>query len=495
MNRELAPGEVQLFFLVAVLVHVFPLVLADYLYIDDIWRAQFARSEWKTNGRILTEWLYQGLSLTRGVPNIFPLPLLISAAVISFAFKSMVFSLFEKPTLVTCFVVLPLWYCPLFLQNLSYQYDGPGMVLGLAATLFAVTYDNESTIRRIVVSGALICAGLSFYQIYINVYVGLCCVMFVRVVEENKDLKKVCAWGAEQFVKLVLGVIFYWLSAQQFMTDERKALLPLSLESVDKVVVSVKMVGEKISLFYSEGSTGLIWLLLTLAFVGFVQLLISVLRAGRPPLHNAALFVLCLCVVVVLAVSIPGISLVFYYFDDNARLLLGFSSALVFVFFLSYKALDSVHRRATIVLAIPLVVMLSLSYAYGRVVSAQKLLGTSVAQMLTYDLASNEKLKGVDRFYLTMTYQDHAWLPAATGTTHLIPVLEYILNINFLLSAEMVQRMGVAEVVHMENKDYLSVVDESKVTPVVNSRFYRVYVIGRTGYIRANTIRTSEHFN
>ncbi|MFZ5936104.1 hypothetical protein ACOKS3_14860 [Pseudomonas sp. HS6-2] len=40
---------------------------------------------------------------------------------------------FETPSLSCVLLVLPLWFQPYFLQNLSYQYDGASMALSLAA--------------------------------------------------------------------------------------------------------------------------------------------------------------------------------------------------------------------------------------------------------------------------------------------------------------------------------------------------------------------------
>lgn len=37
-------------------------------------------------------------------------------------------------------MLLPLWYNPFFLQNLSYQYDGPIMVLSVVAVIYAITF-------------------------------------------------------------------------------------------------------------------------------------------------------------------------------------------------------------------------------------------------------------------------------------------------------------------------------------------------------------------
>ena len=76
--RELGRRQVVLFFLLATSLYVLPLILADFPYIDDNWRALAAGNAWAGQGRLFADWLYQALTFTGAAPDIFPLPLIIA---------------------------------------------------------------------------------------------------------------------------------------------------------------------------------------------------------------------------------------------------------------------------------------------------------------------------------------------------------------------------------------------------------------------------------
>jgi hypothetical protein len=78
-QRELSRKEIMIVFVVLSFAYIYPLVHADYAYVDDNWRALHqAQEAWKNQGRILLEVLHRVLTFTGGTTNIFPLPLLIS---------------------------------------------------------------------------------------------------------------------------------------------------------------------------------------------------------------------------------------------------------------------------------------------------------------------------------------------------------------------------------------------------------------------------------
>ncbi|MCX7080302.1 MAG: glucosyltransferase domain-containing protein, partial [Pseudomonas sp.] len=143
-DKKLLSREVLLFFLTATFIYIFPLMLADYYYIDDNWRSLAAGTAWAGQGRLFTELFYNALTFSSGAPNIFPLPLLIATFVMAHALTSLTMHYYKAPTVSCCFVLLPLWYNPFFLQNLSYQYDGPAMALSLVAVIYAITFRAKS---------------------------------------------------------------------------------------------------------------------------------------------------------------------------------------------------------------------------------------------------------------------------------------------------------------------------------------------------------------
>jgi len=471
-----------MFFLLAVMVFIVPLLLADYFYIDDNWRSQLAGTAWKSGGRILMEWLYQGLSFTRGAPNIFPLPLLISAVVMSFSLRALVFNFFEEPTVMCCFVVLPLWYSPFFLQNLSYQYDGPGMALGVAAIAFSIAFKHRSVAMRVMVSGVLVAIALSFYQITINVFVGLSCVELIRFAYEQRGCRASVLLVGEKMAQLFLGVFIYFLTAYQLMSNERKALRHLESGWGDKLMSDFRITVGRVVELCNDGNAWMCWALLVLAVAGFFLIIFRVLN-GRGGIRNKLTMVLlCACAVFLLLVSVPGLALVFDVFNDGARLLLGFSVVLVLMLYLSYCVLNMIHPRLVVCVMVPIIAMLSFSYAYGRVLSVQKEFHEYVAHSLAYDMSSNAEIKMVNKFYMIIRHVG-VRAPGADGSIKMIPALKYVLNIDFISLSEMLPRVGVFNVSTVESYDFDAVAHDRDIRLVLDNKFYRVYVSGQDGFV------------
>src|SRR5476651_2120644 len=108
-------------------------------------------------------------------------------------------------------------------------------------------------------------------------------------------------------------------------------------------------------------------------------------------------------------------------------------------------ALAAVHERLPLLLLIPLLAMLSLSFAYGRVLMVQKTFANSALYALSYDIASRPALRDAKRIYMSVTYSDH-WLSGAAGSFKQMPVLHYLLNIDFYMLAENLPKVGINNV-------------------------------------------------
>src|SRR3989338_1989966 len=223
--KELTRRQAWLFFLFATFVYVLQLILADFPYIDDNWRSLSAGMAWAKEGRLFAELFYKALTFSNGAPNIFPLPLLIATLVMSWALTSLTFHHFRQPTVACCLVLLPLWYNPFFLQNLTYQYDGPVMTLSVVAVIYAITFHHPSRILQWLVPSFLIALALGLYQVSINVFLGLCCLEVLRAVNDQVAWER---WGGLigwRIAQLLLGWLIYCVSAFPFMGQDRTLLL------------------------------------------------------------------------------------------------------------------------------------------------------------------------------------------------------------------------------------------------------------------------------
>ncbi len=479
--RPLSGGHRAIMFGVAIFLFAWPLILADHLYLDDNWRALSGGMAWQENGRLWVELFYQGLSFTRGAPDIFPLPLALAMALFVCALNALVAHLFQTPTATSCLVVLPLWYSPFFLQNLSYHYDGPTMALGVVAVIYAIVFRHRSMVFQHAVAGLLIALGLGFYQMVINVYVGLCCVELIREVDRNLSLHRSVLLVLDQCLKLTWGVLIYWLTAYQLTVAERKALRVLDGDGLRLLSNDLLTCMQRIALLAHDGNRWLIGLVLALAVCGFCLSLYRVFKSDNTFFQRLMLSLICLIALAVAFLAIPGLALVFKFFDSNARLMMGMSTFLVLVFYLSRNVLVLGGEKGGLLLLVPLLAMLAFSYAYGRVLTLQKELENSVVHYLSYELIANQRLSGIEHIQMVNNFSND-WLGGAEGAMQRMPALRYVLNVHVLLLPELLSRSGVI-VPFSPTQSFEWWRRQQQGERLIEHRFYSVYLQGKTAVV------------
>jgi hypothetical protein len=482
LGDELSGRQAWLFFVLATLAYVLPLILADFAYIDDNWRALSAGTAWASQGRLFTDLFYQLLTFSDGAPNIFPLPLLIATLAMAAALTRLTFHYFTRPTLAACLVVLPLWYNPFFLQNLSYQYDGPTMALSLVAVIYAITFRHPSRILQWLVPSLLIALALGLYQITINVFLGLCCLEVLRGVHDNMPWRQWTALIGWKFAQTLLGWGIYAITAYPFTDHARTLLLNAHADPLLQLQINIGRVVEKVLLLLQGGFAWVFAGLALCAVIGALQLGLRVRARQDPPLHKVIIGVICLLSVPAVVLSVSGIALFFRDFNEGARTLMGFAVLMLLLFWLSQLALARVHPRAPLLLALPLLAMLSLSFAYGRVLTLQKTFADSALLSLQHDIAAQPALRGAKRIYMSVTYSDH-WLVSAAGSFRQMPVLHYLLNIDYYQMAENLPKVGITNVVAERERRNATRVGLQHFAPLADTPYYRLYLLGDYGFI------------
>ncbi|WP_322615990.1 glucosyltransferase domain-containing protein [Pseudomonas sp. BIC9C] len=480
--RELSRHQVWRFFLFATFLYVLPLILADYPYIDDNWRSLAAGMAWSEQGRLFTQLFYNALTFSHAAPNIFPLPLLIATLAMASALTSLTFHYFRQPTVACCLVLLPLWYNPFFLQNLSYQYDGPATALSLVAVIYAITFRHPWRGVQWLVPSFLIALALGMYQLSLNVFLGLCCLELLRAANDKTTpvpWRDLLGWKAAQ---LLLGGFIYSVSAYPFMGSNRTSLLNWTAHPLMQIQINIARVLEKVVLLFHGGWLWLFGGLLLFAIAGAVRLGLNVAARQDSGPKKLLIGLVCLLTLPVVTLLVSGVTLFFRDFNEGARTLMGFAVLLVLLLYLSHLALASIHERLPLLLIIPLLAMLSLSFAYGRVLTMQKTFASMALTSLEYDIASRQALREAKRIYLSVTYSDY-WLTAAAGSFKQMPVLHYLLNTDFYMLAENLPKAGITNVVAEQERRNATRVGYQGYPALAESQFYRIYLIGDYGFI------------
>ncbi|WP_445181077.1 glucosyltransferase domain-containing protein [Pseudomonas sp. McL0111] len=480
--RELGRRQVVLFFLCATMLYILPLILADFPYIDDNWRTLAAGNAWAGQGRLFADWLYEALTFTGAAPNIFPLPLLLATLAMSLALTRLTFHYFPEPTLSCCLVPLPLWYNPFLLQNLSYQYDGPIMALSLVAVIYAITFNGSTRAQRWLVPALLLALAIGLYQISLNVFLGLCAVELLRAIQWRTSWSQVGELLGAKFAQLLLGLLIYCVTAYPFMESGRGEMLNWNADPLLQIGISLGRVLEKVTLLLHGGYAWVFAGLVLCALVGGAQLSKQVIGQPVRQRKSAVPGLICLLIVLLLVLLVPGITLLFENFNEGARTLMGFGVLLLALFYLAYQALASGHRRLPLLLIIPLLATLSLSFAYGRVLSLQKTFASAALYSLSRDIGGHRELREAKRIYLSIGYSDH-WLIGAAGSFKRLPVLPYLLNIDYYMLAENLPGAGISNVVAERERRNATHVGYLGYPPLVESQFYRIILLGDYAFI------------
>ena len=482
LDKELTGRQVWLLFLFATLIYILPLILADFPYIDDNWRTLAAGTGWAGEGRLFAQWFYNFLTFSSAAPNIFPLPLLIATLAMSAALTRLTFHYFPEPTFAHCLVVLPLWYNPFFLQNLSYQYDGPTMALSVVAVIYAITYRSPSPVRRWVVPAVLIALAAGLYQVSINVFLGLCCLELLRGANDKLPWPAWCVMIGWKVAQTVLAWLIYYATAYSYMTQNRTDFLNGAAAPLLQIEENAGRVLEKVVLLFHGGLAWVFAGLLLCAIAGAVRVGQHVMERPETGLKKTMIGLLCLLLLPVLMLLVPGATLFFRDFNEGARTLMGFAVVLVLLFYLSHLALAPAHGKLPLLLLLPLLAMLSLSFAYGRVLTQQKTFATQALFALSADIASRPALRQAKRIYMSVTYSDH-WLVSAAGAFKQMPVLHYLLNNDFYMLAENLPKTGITNVVRENERRNATRVGYLGYPPLVDTLFYRIYLLGDYGFI------------
>ncbi|MDR6959034.1 hypothetical protein J2W43_003021 [Pseudomonas brassicacearum] len=479
--KALTRNDVLLFFLVANFLYVFPLIQADYFYNDDSWRALVGGGGWREEGRAAIDFFYNIVSFSSRAPDLFPLPLFIATATMSLALRDLTFFYFERPSFAHCLVILPIWYNPAFLQNLSYRYDGPTMTLGLVALIYAVIWQRQRLWSDIGGAALLMALALSFYQLLLGFFIALCCVEVIRRVWERQTSEVIIAFVGRKLMAIAIAVLVYYVTTYQWMFGLRQALLAFETDSLLEIRDRLFHIGRMLSGWGAEGVRPLIWCGALLTVTGYAWAGFNLLRRPESFWRKTTLTSAYLLAVPVLLMCIPGITVFFAYFNKGARTFVALSALLLLMFFFSLQVVTRIHARLGVVLLIPLLAMLSFSFGYGRVLALQKEQERAVLASLAYDI-THSSLRDQHSIYMIPELKAY-WLPAASGAFAAMPALKQILGVDYVLLPEALPRAGITNVYLAKDQGMIAALRRGEYSPVVSTLFYDLYVIHDNGYI------------
>lgn len=493
----LTKKQVRVFFSVVSLIYVYPIIRADYAYVDDSWRSLLLGGEdWKNQGRILLEGLHKFLTFTGGTTNIFPLPLLISVVAMVLAMTRLTFWYFPTPSIFACLVVLPVLCNPFFLGNIVYQYDGPGMILAVVAVIYAITCTVNNVFLRGLTVAVLIAITLALYQLTITLFIGLCCIECLWGVRNKSEVNSILSALLQRGLQLLGAGVIYCLTAYQFITSHRGDSLPFDANWFSIVQRKFLFSMDSLSSLGNTWNVALFMGVLLLASAGLLSWLTSIATLPGGRLGKAVVLIACLGTIPVLLLCVPGAMLFLAEPNLDARNYIGFSAVLVLLLLLSYDLLGRVWKPLRVLLVMPVLFMFSFCYAFGQVLIAKKELETAMAQYIAYDIVAHEPLSAVPIFYYVGPRTAGNWLPRGHAAMTYMPTLRYLLsNASTLLHPQFMTRLGINNVVEGDRANFeAAIAAGNRYSRVVDRKFYSIYLTEQGGFIVFKEILDAEDY-
>lgn len=483
--RTLRPWEQVTVFGVSVALFVFPIVQADYSYYDDAARTLFlGENLWRSQGRLFMELAQTGASFNTLSVDVFPLPLLLVLPLLVAALVSLCRHYFPQPCLLDTQVVMPLLYAPFILGILNYQYDGPMVLLGVCCVVFAITFADKRGWVRVCVAGLLIAVATGLYQITVQIFVCLCCIDCLRAVRDGATLRATVSAIAERMIQLTIGLLLYGVTAFQFYTSLRGEVAHMDEGWGALLQWRAEKIGGVFGMFVNDSNRWLFIVMGVLVLAGLGQLLWSIRSGKRPPWERWALGLLCFVALFTMAVVVPGPLLFIADFALGPRTLIAFACGVVLAFYLARNVLRLAHPLLSGLLMIPLLGMLSFSYAYGRVLVAQKAFETSVVYSLSHDLASDPRLRTVEDFYLLPSRPYELWVPGSTAAVmEAMPGIKFMLTVPQITTAERLAMTGITNVASASWHEFPALTHGVAPEQVISNRFYDIVRVGNAGFI------------
>lgn len=466
--QPLRTGQVYVFFIVALSIYAFPLVQANFPYIDDHWRRISAATNWGQEGRAVGNYLINLLSASVSTPDLFPLSLFFAISILALALMRLAQHWFVRPTAVQLLIVLPFWFNPFYLQVLSYHYEALTVTTGIGLSILAVVERPKSVWNNWGVPILLLAAAICFYQLIVNVYIGLASVEILRRRLADRSLRDDMQLTGRYVLILAGALLIYYLTFYQTITVDRGGIQFPDWELLmDRVCTLTSL----IFLFFTPANAPLFVLMGALSVAG---LFLHHLEGGR---FNALPVSILAFVTLLLAVG--GINLFLAGFNTGARTLLGLSPLLCALLWFSWRALSTLHHRSTLLIVLPLWVFLSFASLLGQYLSDKKQTENLMLSLLVADIIHNPALYKAKEITLVTKGNEQRYFSTPLCLEKLYPALNYIASTGYILMPEQLTQMGIVNMGRYWPEEPLPSAREM----IVENPFYRLTQAGERAFI------------
>jgi len=375
--------------------YIFPIILADRYYIDDLGRSLLGYAGWSNNGRPLTDIIMIFINMGLPIQDISPLTQISAVIILSYVLVLFARKYLSEysPLLITCV----LFFCyanPFLLENFSYKYDSLCMILGLCSIFFVFSLPDTLTDTKIFFySNCAILFSLCIYQATIGAFICLSIFEVIINLKNNINistsllLKRINIRIISLFsAGIIYKIIANFCVSKSGYSFTHSKFISLTSQGIDTFVLNISNYILLIGSFIYSFSYILI--IITILCIFSLILIISKLFTNNKKIPllqkiNRIIFIFLSPVLIFLGTFIPLTFLenpVFF-----SRTLISFSVFTIFIGVLLLW-LSNKCKYVSLIFIPCLIFSYSYTYSYSNALKSQKNYDTFIIQSIVYDL-------------------------------------------------------------------------------------------------------------
>ena len=404
MNREKITNIIKpdkphskylLYLLILSLLYVFPIILADRYYNDDLSRSLLGASEWNGDGRPLTELIMLLINFGRPLADISPLPLMMSTVLLSYSITQYIkHNHLLKTDKKDCFLLLYAGFLvianPFLIPDLSYKFDCLTMVLSICLPFLAYSVTLNNTVAGILFNLCVVLAVLCLFQPSLGLYVSLFLLeLFFIVLNKNTEEPVYKKTFISRIVGGLTGVIIYVTTIAPVFVDKMGWRAKASSISFSLTVISLKLSGifSTIKRYTSGIPKSALLPFILLFLISWISLILYVSRFDLSS-HKRFFFTVYVALLPALLFFSSVSPLLFLEKAQMSdHVLTGLCAVLPFVFGIAALYTQTTCKKLVIILIIPCIIFnYSYIYAYGSALRSQKEYETFIIQDIAEDI-------------------------------------------------------------------------------------------------------------
>ncbi|EJC8343495.1 glucosyltransferase domain-containing protein, partial [Salmonella enterica subsp. enterica serovar Worthington] len=267
-----------LFLFIIGLLYVFPIVLANVYYVDDMGRLSLGYG-WDGDGRILSNVLTEALSFGNGIISIFPYSTLLSSVILVISGIIVSDMLFENKYLKSISSLFILT-SPFMLENLSYRYDSILMAVSVLCAVVPFIFRSH---YKLFFATSFFCLLISFclYQTSTMAYFSVAlCLLIKQCLNNEKAFDfRLCLNSLLCF--FVSYIVYSLLISFLAVNMQRSGFITFDADGFDIILSRLRSYESYYNSLYVSGFKYVIWPCVTLVLLSYVKFILRGREFGR----------------------------------------------------------------------------------------------------------------------------------------------------------------------------------------------------------------------